>query len=149
MAGYSDPAVCEISRGTHIHKISTADCLKKTKTGLYKDFVFCCKHTHTQEIYQSASFYKSFCDVGVLEFTKTKKRKKNWQDETCCTSSCLNGQCTSTALLSNSANRWFNLSFISADVAMLRAEPPSPQSRISLLTVILVLWLLDWEENDD
>lgn len=33
----------------------------------------------------------------------------------------------------------FNPSFISADVAVLRAEPPSPQSWISLLTVIQVL----------
>lgn len=151
--GWQDIAIllCVKLAVAHIYTRSALQiALKKQKRGYIKTLFFVARtHTHTQEISQSASFYKSFCDVGVLEITKTKKRKKNCQDETCCTSSCLNGQCTSTALLSNSANRWFNLSFISADVAMLRAEPPSPQSRISLLTVILVLWLLDWEENDD
>lgn len=92
--------------------------------------------SHTPVSTQSCS------DMKVLTFTK---------NETCCTSSCLNGQCTPTGLspVSNSASTWFNLSFISADVAMLRAEPPSPQSWISLLTVIQVLWLLDWEKSDD
>lgn len=77
--GWQDIAIllCVKLAVAHIYTRSALQiALKKTKTGLYKDFVFCCKHTHTQEIYQSASFYKSFCDVGVLEFTKTKKKEE-------------------------------------------------------------------------
>lgn len=77
MAGYSDPAVCEISRGTHIHKISTADCLKKTKTGLYKDFVFCCKHTHTHTRNLPVSqFLQKFLWCGGIRIYQNEKKEE-------------------------------------------------------------------------
>lgn len=60
----------------HIYTRSALQiALKKQKRGYIKTLFFVAS-THTQEIYQSASFYESFCDVGVLEFTKMKKKER-------------------------------------------------------------------------